>query len=86
METAKETKEVLSYEDFADIIKPNVLNGQHIELEIERSEFEECIEHYFSKMDMIIDNVIEKASLSRKDIDRVIKVGGSSRIPKSMNF
>ena len=82
MEAAKETKEILSYEDYTDIIKPNILPGQHIEIDIERAEFEECIENYFAKMDMIIDNVIEKASLSRKDIDRVIKVGGSSRIPK----
>lgn len=82
MEAAKETKEILSYEDFADIIKPNILPGQHIELEIERSEFEDSIENYFAKMDMIIDSVIEKASLSKKDIDRVVKVGGSSRIPK----
>jgi len=33
-------------------------------------------------MDMIMDDVLEKASLSKGDIDRVIKVGGSSRIPK----
>jgi len=33
-------------------------------------------------MDSIIDKVIEESSLSRTDISRVIKVGGSSRIPK----
>lgn len=82
LESAKEAKEILSFEETTDIIKPNILPGQHIEIEIEREEFEECIEHYFAKMDAIIDNVIEKASLSREDIDRVIKVGGSSRIPK----
>lgn len=82
MEAAKEAKEVLSYEEYTDIIKPNILPGQHIEMEIERREFERCIENYFTKMDMILDTVIEKASLSRNDINRVIKVGGSSRIPK----
>ncbi|PKG22904.1 Hsp70 family protein [Niallia nealsonii] len=82
LESAKEAKEILSFEETTDIIKPNILPGQHIEIEIEREEFEECIEHYFAKMDAIIDNVIEKASLSREDIGRVIKVGGSSRIPK----
>lgn len=82
MEAAKEAKETLSSVDFHEIIKPNVLPGQHIELEIERHEFEDCIQHYFSKMDMIMDDVLEKASLSKGDIDRVIKVGGSSRIPK----
>ena len=82
LEAAKEAKEILSFEETTDIIKPNILTGQHVEIEIEREEFEECIAHYFAKMDTIIDNVIEKASLSRNDIDRVIKVGGSSRIPK----
>jgi len=82
LEAAKEAKENLSFEEFIDVIKPNILPGQHIEIEIEREEFEDCIEGYFAKMDMIIDNVIEKAQISRNDIDRVIKVGGSSRIPK----
>ncbi|WP_129725993.1 Hsp70 family protein [Ectobacillus funiculus] len=82
MEAAKEAKEILSYEEYTDIIKPNILPGQHIEIEFERKEFEQCIESYFAKMDVIIDNVIENASLSRNDINRVIKVGGSSRIPK----
>lgn len=82
MEAAKEAKEILSFEEFTDIIKPNILPGQHIELELEREEFENCIAEYFNKMDTIMDSVIEKASLSRNDINRVIKVGGSSRIPK----
>lgn len=82
LEAAKEAKEILSFEETTDIIKPNILPGQHIEIELEREEFEQCISGYFTKMDMIIDNVIEKASLSRNDINRVIKVGGSSRIPK----
>ncbi|MEM5017446.1 Hsp70 family protein [Metabacillus indicus] len=82
LEAAKEAKEILSFEEITDVIKPNILHGQHIELEIDREEFEGCISNYFSKMDTIIDNVIEKASLSRSDISRVIKVGGSSRIPK----
>lgn len=82
MEAAKEAKEILSYEEYTDIIKPNILPGQHIELEITRHGFEGCIAHYFEKMDSIIDKVIEESSLSRTDISRVIKVGGSSRIPK----
>ena len=82
MEAAKEAKEILSFEESTEVIKPNILPGQHIEIELEREDFENCIDHYFVKMDTIIDNVIEKASLSRRDINRVIKVGGSSRIPK----
>ncbi|MEM1501927.1 Hsp70 family protein [Domibacillus sp. 8LH] len=82
LEAAKEAKEILSFEETTDIIKPNILPGQHIEIEIEREEFEQCMVRYFNKMDAIIDTVIDKASLSKSDIDRVIKVGGSSRIPK----
>jgi molecular chaperone DnaK len=81
MLAAKEAKETLSFEEYYDIIRANILPGQHIELEITRSEFEECIKDYMDKMDYIVDDVIEKASLSKADIDRVIKVGGSSRIP-----
>ncbi|MCI2254786.1 Hsp70 family protein [Domibacillus sp. PGB-M46] len=82
LEAAKEAKETLSFEEMTEIIKPNVLPGRHIELDIERSELEECLVPFFQKIDMIIDDVIDKASLSKQDITRVIKVGGSSRIPK----
>ncbi|MEH7415772.1 Hsp70 family protein [Neobacillus drentensis] len=82
LEAAKEAKETLSSIDFHEIIIPNVVSGQHIELEITREDFEDCIDHYFTKMDTIIDDVLEKASLSNHDVNRVIKVGGSSRIPK----
>ncbi|MCP2033512.1 molecular chaperone DnaK (HSP70) [Planomicrobium sp. HSC-17F08] len=82
MEAAKEAKEILSFEEFADVIRPNILPGQHIEVELTRNELEDSLEKYFVKMDLIIDQVLEKASVSKNQIDRVIKVGGSSRIPK----
>ena len=43
LEAAKEAKEILSFEETTDIIKPNILPGQHIEIEIERDEFEQCM-------------------------------------------
>lgn len=82
LEAAKEAKEALSHEEYTEIIKANVVGGQHLEMEITRKEFEESIAHYFTRMDTIIDDVIEKAALAPADINRVIKVGGSSRIPK----
>lgn len=82
LDAAKETKETLSFEEFTDVTKPNILPGQHIEVDIERHEIEKVLKKYFTKMDFIIDTVLEKASVSKNEIDRVIKVGGSSRIPK----
>lgn len=82
MEAARDAKEILSFEEYAEVIRANVLQGQHIEVEISRQEFENCIASYFDKMDAIIDDVLGKAFLPRDAIARVIKVGGSSRIPK----
>lgn len=82
LEAAKEAKEILSFEEFADVIKPNILQGQHIEVELERKELETVLDKYFVQMDIIMDKVLDKASLSKQQVDRVIKVGGSSRIPR----
>jgi molecular chaperone DnaK (HSP70) len=49
--------------------------------EISRGLFESLIEPYFSKIEMLIEEVIDESKLSFSKIDNIILVGGSSRIP-----
>jgi molecular chaperone DnaK len=48
---------------------------------IQRSEFESLIDSHISKTKTCIDQAIEDANLSIKEIDEVVFVGGSTRIP-----
>jgi molecular chaperone DnaK len=50
-------------------------------VEIPRSMFEEGITSLVSRADMLVEVVLEEASLKPSDVDTVLLVGGSSRVP-----
>lgn len=49
--------------------------------EISRTEFEQAISTYMAKTELLIDALLDEASLSPKEIDHILLVGGSTRIP-----
>jgi molecular chaperone DnaK len=53
----------------------------HLETEIARSEFEDLIRPLLEETLTAIDRALEDAKLSVEEIDRVILVGGSTRLP-----
>jgi molecular chaperone DnaK (HSP70) len=65
---------------------PFILPDKHIEVSITREEFEKSIKHYFDKISNIIDSLWATSKLNPSDIDRVIRVGGSSHIPCIKNL
>lgn len=65
---------------------PFILPDKHIEVEISRDEFEKSIKHYLDKISKIIDGIWARSNLNPSDIDRVIRVGGSSQIPCIKNL
>jgi hypothetical chaperone protein len=52
-----------------------------IEATIRRSDFENWIQEELEKINSCVEDVLEKAGVSRTDIDRVFLTGGSSFIP-----
>jgi len=65
---------------------PFILPDQHIEVSVTRDEFEQCIKHYLDKIAVIVDGIWSSSNLRASDIDRVIRVGGSSLIPCVKNL
>lgn len=55
-------------------------NEDEIEVVIERSEFESHISDIINDTLNVVDEAIKKANLKTEDIDRVLLVGGSSRL------
>jgi molecular chaperone DnaK len=58
-------------------------NGQplHLEYEVARTQFEAMIEDLLQSTTQSIDRVLKDAGLSARDLDRVLLVGGSTRMP-----
>ncbi len=53
----------------------------NVEIEITREKFNELIEAKIARTIEVMDETIQKAGLTKEQIDRVIVVGGSSNIP-----
>lgn len=79
----------------AEKLKRNLSSSNHAQLEIEsfyqgidftssltRARFDELCSDVFNKTIYTVENVLSDSKLSKSDIDEVILVGGSTRIPK----
>ena len=64
---------------------PNV-QPKHIDLEFDRSKFEELSKELLLKCKKPVQKALEDAKLSKSEIDQVILVGGSTRIPAVRNL
>ena len=67
------------FESFVASVGGNPIN---LEVDVSRSEFEALIEPLLDRTVMSIDKALRDAKLTRKDIDQILLVGGSTRIPK----
>jgi len=56
-------------------------NAGYLRMEITRTEFEEAISSYIAKTELLIDSVLDEANLTPLDINEILLVGGSTRIP-----
>jgi len=60
----------------------SLAEGCDIELNVTRFQFEEMCKNYFDKCITTLSETIKNSGLSKEDIDDIVLVGGSSRIPK----
>ena len=60
--------------------------GKGVKVQITRQQFEEMIRPIIEATEVSIDVVMEEAGISAKDIDKVLLVGGSTRIPAVREF
>ncbi|KAF5269928.1 hypothetical protein FQR65_LT05727 [Abscondita terminalis] len=80
---SEKIKMELSFEEKTQLDLHNVLlNGEEVDLEITREEFEKVNEHLFKLCIQTVENCLRQASLFRAEIEKILLVGGSTRIPK----
>lgn len=76
------TKRTLSTQQSTNIDCEALANGQDFSTTISRAKFEELNLDLFKKTMIPVTQVLKDAGMSKSDVDQVILVGGSTRIPK----
>ena len=79
----EQAKKILSIRNEADIQVDNFINERDIHLRIARDKFEnEICNELFERLSQPFDELLAGANLSKSNIDEIILVGGSTRMPK----
>ncbi|EYU41699.1 hypothetical protein MIMGU_mgv1a017750mg [Erythranthe guttata] len=78
----EKAKRALSFSCKSEVVVDGVLDGKDLQMYITRSMFEELNKNLFLKCIDTVDSCMEEAKLHNNDVDEVVVMGGSSRIPK----
>ena len=78
----EQAKKNLSYQRETTIRIDSLFNGIDFEIKITRDEFEVLCKDLFEKLINPIKKALNVAKLNKSDIDEILFVGGSTRIPK----
>jgi len=89
-EAAEKAKQELSTSQTTDINLPFIIaddsGAKHLQLSITRAEFEQLIDSLVERCRKPIVDALADSKLERSEIDEVVLVGGSTRIPKVQEF
>lgn len=85
-EAAEKAKKELSSSQSTDINLPFITmqggSPKHLQVSISRSEFERLVDHLVERCRKPVMDALKDADLNPSQIDEVVLVGGSTRIPK----
>ncbi len=89
-EAAEKAKMELSSSQATDINLPFITadasGAKHLQMNITRSEFEKLIDPLVERLRKPVENAMSDANLTPADIDEVVLVGGSTRVPMVHDF
>ena len=89
-EAAEKAKKELSTLQNSEINLPFITadasGAKHLQMTITRSEFEKLVDHLIERCRNPVESALRDAKLKPTDIDEVVLVGGSTRVPKVQDF
>jgi molecular chaperone DnaK len=89
-EACEKAKKELSSSQTTDVNLPFITadasGAKHLQTSITRSEFEKLIDDLVERCRKPVENALKDAGLKPKEIDEVVMVGGSTRVPKVHDF
>jgi molecular chaperone DnaK len=80
-EACEKAKKELSTLQSTEINLPFIFEARHLQMTISRSQFERLIDSLVERCRKPVEQALKDAKLSPKDIDEVVLVGGSTRVP-----
>ena len=81
-EHCEKAKRKLSLENEVEIEVESIAKGKDLYLKLTRAKFEKLCKDIFEKCKEPIDEVLKDSKCQRKNVDEIVLVGGSTRIPK----
>ncbi len=82
---AEDAKKALSEDEHVDISIPQVASGEagplHLERRMDRAEYGALVGDLIQRTFKVVDEALQHASLTVRDVDGVILVGGPTRLP-----
>ena len=78
----EESKKYLSVKYDDKIIINDFYDSKPLSCHITRAKFEDLCKNLFSRLIQPLDSILKSKKLDNKDIDEIVLVGGSSKIPK----
>ena len=78
----EQTKKYLSFNLEDTIFIDNFYKEESLNLKITRAQFEEISKEFFSKLKTPIERVLSDSKMKPEQINEIVLVGGSSKIPK----
>ena len=89
-EAAEKAKKELSSSQTTDINLPFITadasGAKHLQMSITRADFERLIDPLIDRLKGPVANALKDANLNPGDVDEVVLVGGSTRVPKVQEF
>ncbi len=89
-EASEKAKKELSSLQTSEINLPFITadasGAKHLQLSVTRSDFEKMIDSLVERCRGPVENALRDAKLKPSDIDEVVLVGGSTRVPKVQDF
>jgi molecular chaperone DnaK (HSP70) len=82
----EQKKWILSVASSATIIVSQLLPGWDFKEVLKQSDFENLCMDLFKKTINIVDETLKSAKISKSDIDEIVLIGGSVKIPKIQNL
>ncbi len=79
---AEQAKIDLSSQPFSRVMEEALAGGFHLDLELDRATLELLLRQPLESTLAEVDRALDEARLSAEEIDRVVLVGGSTRIPR----
>ncbi|CAG7722207.1 unnamed protein product [Allacma fusca] len=83
--SCEQYKKDLSTAEIITVAIDNIHENQDLRIKVSRVQFERMIDTYIDKSLEVVDKVLKEAQTKKDDVEEIVLIGGSTRIPRIQN-